>query len=105
MKREISSYVDGEVPATQAAVEKIVANNLRSQPGDYETAGSGLGTIAGIVRYDRQDNWVELRHAQLPALTPATLNAAARTKDPEALPVGVDDEQHPNAPPVHRLIT
>src|SRR3546814_5477059 len=44
IQREISSYIDGEVPATQAEVEKIVANNLRSQPGAYETAGSVLGT-------------------------------------------------------------
>lgn len=85
MQREISSYVDGEAPATEAEVEKIVANNLRSQPGAYETAGSVLGTIAGIVRYDRPDNWVELRNAQIRDLTPEQVNAAARTLDPGAL--------------------
>ena len=85
MQREISSYVDGEAPATEAEVEKIVANNLRSQPGAYETAGSVLGTIAGIVRYDRPDNWVELRNEQIRDLTPEQVNAAARTLDPGAL--------------------
>src|SRR3546814_9487755 len=79
MQREISSYVDGEVPATQAEVEKIVANNLRSQPGAYETAGSVLGTIAGIVRYDRPDNWVELRNAQRSAEHTSELQSLMRT--------------------------
>src|SRR3546814_7409226 len=86
MQLEISSSVDGEVPAPQAEVEKIVAHNLRSQPGAYETAGSVLGTIAGIVRYDRPDNWVELRNAQIRDLTPEQVNAAARTLEPGALP-------------------
>ncbi|GAA3911921.1 M16 family metallopeptidase [Luteimonas lutimaris] len=85
MQREISAYVDGTSPATGAEVEKIVANNLRSQPGAYETAGSVLGTIGSIVRYDRPDNWVELRNAQIRDLTPEQVNAAARTLDPGAL--------------------
>jgi predicted Zn-dependent peptidase len=85
MQREIGSYVSGAAPATQAEVDKIVANNLRSQPGAYETAGSVLGTIAGIVRYDRPDNWVELRNAQIRGLTPAQVNAAASTLAPGAM--------------------
>ncbi len=85
MQREISSYIGGEVPASGDEVEKIIANNLRSQPGAYETAGSVLGTITGIVRYDRPDNWVELRNAQIRDLTPAQVNAAARTLEPGAL--------------------
>src|SRR5690606_11900284 len=85
MQREIGDYVDGKSPATGAEVEKIVANNLRSQPGAYETAGSVLGTIGSIVRYDRPDNWVELRNAQIRDLTPEQVNAAAKTLAPGAL--------------------
>ena len=64
---------------------QVVANNLRSQPGAYETAGSVLGTIADIVRYDRPDNWVELRNAQIRGLTAAQVNAAAGTLAPGAM--------------------
>src|SRR3546814_17912965 len=100
MQREISSYIDGEVPATQAEVEKIVANNLRSQPGAYETAGSVLGPIAGIVRYDRPDNWVELRNAQIRDLTPEQGNTAASTPDPGALTWVVVGDPGQRPPPV-----
>ena len=79
IQREIGDYVSGKAPATAAEVEKIVANNLRSQPGAYETAGRVLGTIASIVRYDRPDNWVEVRNQQIRALTPEQVNAAAAT--------------------------
>src|SRR3546814_1796836 len=38
-----------------------------------------------LVRYDRPDNWVELRNAQIRDLTPEQVNAAARTLEPGAL--------------------
>ncbi|WP_140909570.1 M16 family metallopeptidase [Cognatiluteimonas lumbrici] len=85
IQREIGSYVSGQAPATAEEVEKIVANDLRSQPGAYETAGRVLGTIANIVRYDRPDDWVKQRNAQVRALTPAQVNAAAATLAPGAM--------------------
>ena len=85
MKREIADYAAGKSPATAAEVDKVVANELRSQPGAYETAGAVLGTLSGIVRYGRPDNWVQLRNAEVEAFTPAQANAAAKGIDPDAL--------------------
>src|SRR3546814_11708010 len=70
MQRVISSYVDGEVPATQAEAEKIVANNLRSTPGASATPRSVLGHLAGIASYDRPDHRARPRTEQTPALHP-----------------------------------
>ena len=85
MQREIADYGSGKVPATQAEVTKVVDNDLRSQPGAYETAAAVQGTIAGIVRYGRPDNWVQLRNAEVAAFTPAQANAAAKEIDAKAL--------------------
>ena len=85
MRREIADYASGKVPATQAEVDKVVANELRSQPGAYETAGAVMGTIGGIVRYGRPDNWVQVRNAEVAAFTPEQANAAAKGIDADAL--------------------
>jgi zinc protease len=85
MQREIADYAGGKAPATQAEIDKVVANELRSQPGAYETAAAVMGTIGGIVRYGRPDNWVQVRNAQVEAFTPAQANAAAKDIDPNAL--------------------
>lgn len=85
IQREIVEYATGKVPATQAEVDKIIANELRSQPGAYETASAVMGTIGGIVRYGRPDNWVQVRNQQVAAFTPAQAAAAAKGIDPQAL--------------------
>jgi zinc protease len=63
----------------------VVADDLRSQPGAYETARAVMSTIGGIVRYDRPDDWVMRRNAEVEAMTPAQVNAAAKTLDAKAL--------------------
>jgi len=85
MQREIADYGTGKVPATPAEVTKVVDNDLRSQPGAYETAQAVMGTIGGIVRYGRPDNWVQVRNAQVAAFTPEQANAAAKAIDTNAL--------------------
>jgi len=85
MQREIAEYTTGKAPATPAEIDKIVANELRSQPGAYETASAVMSTIGGIVRYGRPDNWVQVRNAQVEAFTPAQASAAAKGIDPNAL--------------------
>ena len=85
MQREFVEYSSGKTPATQDEVTKVINNDVRSQPGAYETASAVLGTIAGIVRYDRPDNWVQVRNAQVEAFTPAQANAQARSIDPNSL--------------------
>jgi predicted Zn-dependent peptidase len=85
MQREISDYATGKAPATEAEVSRVMANELRSQPGAYETANAVMNTIGGIVRYDRPDNWVEVRNDIVRGLTPAKVNEAAKAIDPNAL--------------------
>jgi predicted Zn-dependent peptidase len=85
MRSEIDNYVDGSKPATQAEVEKIKATEIRGLPGAYETARSVMSTIGGIVRYDRPDDYVFKRKAEVESLTPAQVRAAAGTIDPKAL--------------------
>lgn len=85
MQRELADYGTGKVPATQAEVDKVVANELRSQPGAYETASSVMSTIGGIVRYGRPDNWVQVRNEQVAAFTPGQASDAAKGIDPGAL--------------------
>ncbi|MGN7727214.1 M16 family metallopeptidase [Luteimonas sp. 22616] len=85
MRNEIDGYVDGSKPATAAEVSKIKATEIRGLPGAYETARSVLSTIGGIVRYDRPDDYVFQRKAEVESLTPAQVQAAAGTIDPKAL--------------------
>ena len=85
IQREISEYVSGKAPPTAAEVAKIKANEIRSLPGAYETAAAIAGTIVSNVRYDRPDDYVTRRNAEIEALTPAQVAAAAKAIDPNAL--------------------
>ena len=85
LKREITEYATGQVPATPAEVAKIQAAEIRSLPGSYETANAVLGAIGGIVRYQRPDDYVVRRRAEVEGLTPAVVQQAARTLQPESL--------------------
>ena len=85
MQREINDYADGAKPASAEEVQKAVDDDIRGQPGAYETANAVMSTIGGIVRYDRPDDWVTRRNAEVEALTPEQVNAAARTLDANTL--------------------
>ena len=85
MRREINEYFTGKVPPTQAEVARMQAIQIRGLPGSFETAASVLGTIGGIVRYGRPDDYVFKRKAEIENLTPEQVKAAAATLDPKAL--------------------
>ncbi len=85
MSREINEYASGKAPPKPAEVAKIQATEIRGLPGAYETAGAVMGTIGGIVRYDRPDDYVTRRRVQIEGLTPAQVAAAAKAIDPDAL--------------------
>lgn len=85
MAGEISRYADGSVPATIDEVELIRAQEIRGLPGSYETARSVLGEIGGMVRFSRPDDYVFQRRAEIEAMTPEQVNAAAAGLDPSAL--------------------
>ncbi len=85
MQREISEYASGKAPPKPEEVSKIQSTEIRGLPGSYETAGSVLGTLGGIVRYGRPDDYVFQRKAEIEGLTPEQVKAAAATVDPNAL--------------------
>ena len=85
LQREISAYATGAEPATPAEVAKIQATEIRSLPGSYETTAAVMGAIGGIVRYQRDDDYVVQRRAEIEALTPAQVQAMAGTLKPDAL--------------------
>lgn len=85
LQREIDEYASGEAPPTAAEVAKIQATEIRGLPGAYETMRSVMNTISGIVRYDRPDDYVFQRKAEIEALTPQQVATAAQTIDTDAL--------------------
>lgn len=86
LQREISEFATGVAPPTAEETEKVRATEIRSLPGAYETARSVASTIAGIVRYDRPDDYVFQRRDEIAGLTAQQLDAVVqRTLDPSAL--------------------
>jgi predicted Zn-dependent peptidase len=85
MRREIADYASGKVPPAEAEVARIKAINTLSLPGAYETASSVMGTIGGIVRYGRPDDYVFKRKAEIESMTPAQVAKAAKALDADAL--------------------
>ncbi|HAI93720.1 MAG TPA: peptidase M16 [Xanthomonadaceae bacterium] len=85
MDNEFVRYFSGQAPATAQEVAKIQATEIRGLPGAYETASSVMATIGGIVKYGRPDDWVFKRKAEIEALTPEQVKAAATTIDPGRL--------------------
>ncbi len=85
IRREIAEFAGGARPASEDEVDKIKARNIRAMPGAYETAGAVLGTISGIVRYGRPDDYVRQLQARTEAMTVEAVRAAAGLLDPDAL--------------------
>jgi predicted Zn-dependent peptidase len=85
MQREISEYATGKSPAKPEEVAKIQATEIRGLPGSFETAGAVLGTLSGIVRYGRPDDYVFQRKAQIEGLTVEQIREAAATLNPKAM--------------------
>ncbi len=99
MQREIAQFASGERPPTAAEVARIRNIQTLSLPGAYETSAAVMGTIGGIVRYGRADDYVFTRKAEIEAMTPEQVREAAATLDPDALTwVVVGDLKQVEAP-------
>ncbi len=85
LEREIREYATAARPPLPAELAKIQATEVRGLPGSYETAGAVLGTLTGIVRFGRPDDWAAKRAAAVSALTPAQVQAAAAAIKPAGL--------------------
>ena len=85
LDREVRAYASGEAPPTAQEVAKIQATEIRSLPGAYETGRAVMGTVGGIVRYDRPDDYVFKRKAEIEALDVDQVKQAATALDPDRL--------------------
>jgi predicted Zn-dependent peptidase len=85
MRKDIAAYASGQRPPSPEEVQRIRNIETLSLPGAYETAASVQSTIAGILRNRRPDDYVLKRKAEIMALTPQAVQAAAATLDPKAL--------------------
>ncbi|MNU99879.1 Peptidase M16 inactive domain protein [compost metagenome] len=85
LQKDIREFASGTKPATPAEVARIRNIQTLSLPGAYETASAVLGTISGIVRYQRPDDYVFKRKAEIEAMTPEQVQQAAATLDPKTL--------------------
>ncbi|HET9484989.1 MAG TPA: pitrilysin family protein [Xanthomonadales bacterium] len=77
MRREIDEYV-GERLATEAELDKIKSNDVRSLPGQFETASAVLGAMRSIELYERPDDYVTTLKDRTEAQSLANVHAAAR---------------------------
>lgn len=85
MRREIAEFASGSRPATEAEVARIRNIQTLSLPGAYETAGAVLSTLGTMVQFQRPDDHVFRRKAEIEAMTPAQVQQAAASLRPEAL--------------------
>jgi zinc protease len=73
-----SKDVIGKKPLTSDEIDKIKVGDVRSMPGEYQTTGSVLGAMTGIVVYDRPDDYVQTLKPRIEAQTDAGVQAAAK---------------------------
>lgn len=83
--REFTEYV-GTRPATQEELDRLIANDVRSLPGQYETSAAAAGSLNSILIYGHPDDYVQTLKARIEAQTLAQVQAAARAHiHPDAL--------------------
>ena len=73
-----SKEVIGPKPLTHLEIEKIKLGDVRSMPGEYQTTGSVLGAMTGIVVYDRPDDYVQTLKPRIEAQSDQAVQAAAK---------------------------
>jgi predicted Zn-dependent peptidase len=81
MQREIADFASGRRPASAAEVAGMQKVMTLTLPGAYETGAAVLATLASNALYGRPDDYVFQRKAQIEAMTPEQVNAAARALD------------------------
>ena len=85
IRREIAEFFGGSRGTSAEELARQQKGLTLSLPGAYETAGSVLATIGSNVLYGRPDDYVFRRKAEIEAITPAQVDAAAKTLDPGAI--------------------
>ena len=85
LDREIREYATGKAPAKADEITKIQSTEVRGLPGSYETANAVLGTISGIVLYERPDDYAAQRATRITSMKAADVHAAAKGLQPNAM--------------------
>ncbi len=85
LEREIRTFATGAAPAKADEITRVQAGDVRALPGAYETAAALMGTLSGIVLYQRPDDYPVVRAARETAMKPADIATAAATIKPGAL--------------------
>jgi zinc protease len=86
MVREFSEYASGKAAARQDEVDRIRAIQVLSLPGSFETAAAVSNQVISNLRYNRPDNYVETRLAEVNGLTPSDVQTvASQYFNPKAL--------------------
>ena len=76
MSRELHEFVSSR-PAQDDEVARVKANDVRSLPGQYETNAAVLGSVAGIVLYQRPDDYVQTLKDRIESQTTAEIRRYA----------------------------
>ena len=99
IKREMAEFFGGARGTTAEELARQQKGMTLSLPGAYETAGAVMNTIGSNVLYGRPDDYVFQRKAAIEAITPAQVDAAAKTLDPNGITwVVVGDLKKTEAP-------
>ncbi len=77
IRNEIAGIV-GDRPATPEEVALVKRSNTLSLPGQWETGGAILGSISELVEFGLPDDYWNNYATAIRALTPETVNKAAR---------------------------
>ncbi|PIX60206.1 MAG: peptidase M16 [Lysobacterales bacterium CG_4_10_14_3_um_filter_64_11] len=85
LQADITAFATGSTPISSAEADKIRFNNVRSLPGAFETSAAVLAQISGILRYQRPDDWVQIKKRQFEHMPLPAVRDAAATLKPEAL--------------------
>ncbi len=85
LRNDIAAFATNDRPASEAEVDNIKVNNVRSLPGAYETAGAVMSAIGGIVRYQRPDDYVTTLKQRTEATSLDAVRQAAGLIKPQAL--------------------
>jgi zinc protease len=75
--REFNEYVSSR-PVTQEELDRLIANDVRSLPGQYETGAAAAGTLNSMVIFGHPDDYVQTMKARIEQQTLAQVGAAAK---------------------------
>ncbi|KJV35333.1 M16 family metallopeptidase [Luteibacter yeojuensis] len=78
--------VIGNRPLTADEIAKVRSQRVRALPGSYETTGSVMGAMNGILMYDRPDDYVQTLKARIDGVDQKDAEAAiSAVVKPDAL--------------------